>query len=159
VAARPYDLAMKSPVGWLGIRTDGASVTAVDIQPDRPGTGSEPGLVARRAEQALARYFAGDTAALSGLPVAPVGTPFQQRVWNRMSAIPAGETLTYGALAGDLGTSARAVGGACRANPIPIVIPCHRVVAAQGLGGYSGERGGDWLEKKRWLLAHEGVRT
>jgi methylated-DNA-[protein]-cysteine S-methyltransferase len=91
--------------------------------------------------------------------VAPAGTPFQRRVWQRLSAIPAGETLTYGALARELGTSARAVGGACRTNPIPLVIPCHRVVATNGLGGYSGERGGDWLAKKRWLLAHEGVPT
>ena len=153
-----YELAMKSPVGWLGVRTDGAAVTAVDILADRPATAGRPGSAGRRTEQALTRYFVGDAAALATLPVAPAGTPFQRRVWERMSAIPAGEVLSYGALAGELGTSARAVGGACRANPIPIVIPCHRVVAAHGLGGYSGERGGDWLAKKRWLLAHEGAR-
>jgi methylated-DNA-[protein]-cysteine S-methyltransferase len=157
-AEQVYELAMQSPVGWLGVRTDGAAVTAVDILPDRPGTAGSPGPVARRTERALTRYFAGDAAALAALPVAPAGTPFQRRVWERMSAIPAGDVLSYGALAGELGTSARAVGGACRANPIPIVIPCHRVVAAHGLGGYSGERGGDWLAKKRWLLAHEGAR-
>ena len=149
---------MKSPVGWLGVRTDGAAVTAVDILPGRPPTAGNPGPTARGAEQALARYFAGDSAALAGLPAAPAGTPFQRRVWNRLSAIAVGQVLSYGALARELGTSPRAVGGACRANPIPIVIPCHRVVAAHGLGGYSGERGGDWLAKKRWLLAHEGAQ-
>ena len=157
VAERIYELAMKSPVGWLGVHTDGAAVTAVDILPERPATAGRPGSVAQHAKQALTRYFAGDAAALASVPVAPAGTPFQRRVWERMSAIAAGETLSYGALANELGTSARAVGGACRTNPVPIVIPCHRVVATRGLGGYSGERGGDWLEKKRWLLAHEGV--
>lgn len=156
---KSYELAMESPVGWLGIRTDGTAITAVDILPAQPTTGGKIGSIAQRTQRVLARYFAGDRGALTGLPVAPAGTPFQQRVWKRMSAIPAGETLSYGKLACELATSARAVGGACRANPIPLVIPCHRVVATHGLGGYSGERGGDWLTKKRWLLAHEGVRT
>lgn len=167
---------MESPVGWLGIRTDGSALTALDILPSRPATsgpnpgparrpapgpapGPAPVSAARRAAAALTRYFGGDPAALAGLPVAPAGTPFQRRVWARLSAIPHGQTVTYGDLARELGTSARAVGGACRANPVPLVVPCHRVVAAQGLGGYSGERGGDWLAKKRWLLAHEGVPT
>jgi methylated-DNA-[protein]-cysteine S-methyltransferase len=109
--------------------------------------------------EALARYFAGDPTALQGLPVAPAGTAFQQRVWGRLLHIPAGTTVSYGDLARELGTAARAVGGACRANPVPLVVPCHRVVAAHGLGGYSGERAGDWLEKKRWLLAHEAIRS
>jgi len=115
--------------------------------------------VARRAEQALARYFAGDTAALSGLPVAP---------WN---AVPATrlepDERDPGRRDAHLRRASPATSAPARgrwaapvaANPIPIVIPCHRVVAAQGLGGYSGERGGDWLEKKRWLLTHEGVCT
>jgi methylated-DNA-[protein]-cysteine S-methyltransferase len=193
-----YELEMESPVGWLGIRTDGSALTVLDIlahlpvsagrpdpagEPAGPATGSlrglapapapgavprpasapapelAPGPAARRAAAALTRYFEGDPSALTDLPVAPAGTPFQRRVWTRMSAIPAGAVLSYGAFARELGTSARAIGGACRANPIPIVIPCHRVVAAHGLGGYSGERGGDWLAKKRWLLAHEGVQT
>jgi methylated-DNA-[protein]-cysteine S-methyltransferase len=173
-----YELEMESPVGWLGIRTDGSALTVLDIlahlpvsagrpdpagEPAGPATGSPPGVApgpaARRAAAALTRYFGGDPSALTDLPVAPAGTPFQRRVWTRMSAIPAGAVLSYGAFARELGTSARAIGGACRANPIPIVIPCHRVVAAHGLGGYSGERGGDWLAKKRWLLAHEGVQT
>jgi methylated-DNA-[protein]-cysteine S-methyltransferase len=154
-----YALAVESPVGWLGIRTDGSALTALDILPDRPATAGVPDPAATCAGAALARYFGGDPAALADLPVAPAGTPFQRRVWQRLSAIPPGEALSYGALARELGTSARAVGGACRTNPIPLVIPCHRVVAANGLGGYSGERGGDWLAKKRWLLVHEGVPT
>lgn len=152
-----YEVAMESPIGWIGIRTDGAGLTAVDILPDRPSTVGRATPAARRAGEALTRYFAGDPGALAGLPVAPPGTPFQRRVWDRLRAVPAGGVVSYGALARELRTSARAVGGACRTNPVPLVIPCHRVVAAQGLGGYSGERGGDWLAKKRWLLAHEGA--
>ncbi|MEJ2455197.1 MAG: methylated-DNA--[protein]-cysteine S-methyltransferase [Candidatus Thiodiazotropha sp.] len=85
------------------------------------------------------------------------GTPFQRRVWRALRRIPAGRTLTYGELAARLGSGARAVGNACRANPCPLVVPCHRVVAAKGLGGFAGERSGRKLEIKRWLLRHEGV--
>lgn len=89
-------------------------------------------------------------------PLAPAGTPFQQRVWRALADIPPGQTRTYGELATQLGTAPRAVGGALRANPIPIIIPCHRILAAQGLGGYAGasEEG---RRRKAWLLAHEGA--
>jgi methylated-DNA-[protein]-cysteine S-methyltransferase len=90
------------------------------------------------------------------LPMESAGTPFQRRVWEVLRAIPSGETRTYGALAAELGTSPRAVGGACRANPVPLVVPCHRVVAADGLGGFSGATAGPRLAAKRWLLVHEG---
>jgi methylated-DNA-[protein]-cysteine S-methyltransferase len=73
-----------------------------------------------------------------------------------LRSIPPGRTRTYGELASKLGTSARAVGGACRANPCPVVVPCHRVVAANGLGGFAGDTSGRKLEVKRWLLRHEG---
>lgn len=86
----------------------------------------------------------------------PCGTPFQQRVWQALQQIPPGETRRYGELAEQLGSSARAVANACRANPLPILIPCHRVVSASGMGGYMGERDGPALEIKRWLLHHEG---
>ncbi len=85
------------------------------------------------------------------------GTPFQRRVWRLIAAIPPGRTRTYGELAAVLGSSARAVGGACRANPCPLVVPCHRVVARHGLGGFAGDRGGRLLDIKRWLLAHEAA--
>jgi methylated-DNA-[protein]-cysteine S-methyltransferase len=152
-----FELVTASPVGWLGVRTDGSALTGVEILPGPVPTGGIPGAVAQAAGEALGRYFAGDADALAALPVAPAGTPFQRRVWERLRVIRPGEVQAYGTLAQGLGTSARAVGGACRANPIPIVIPCHRIVGAHGLGGYSGERAGDWLEIKRWLLAHEGV--
>ena len=79
------------------------------------------------------------------------------RVWQALQKIPYGEVKTYGQLAKELKSSARAVGNACRANPIPIVIPCHRIVAVSGIGGYAGKTDGPVLERKRWLLAHEGI--
>lgn len=84
------------------------------------------------------------------------GTPFQRRVWQALLAIPAGQVMTYGGLARHLGSSPRAVAQACRRNPYPVVIPCHRLVASQGLGGYNGATRGPAIEIKRWLLGHEG---
>ena len=106
-----------------------------------------------RAAAGLAAYFAGETRGLD-LPVAPGGTAHDRAVWRAMRKIPAGATRSYGEVARDIASSPRAVGNACGRNPIPIVIPCHRIVAAGGrLGGYSG-RGG--AETKRFLLRLEG---
>ena len=105
-----------------------------------------------RAVAQLDAYFAG-TLSVFDLPLEPAGSPFQQRVWAAMSRIPHGRTRTYGDLAREVDGVARAVGQACGANPIPIIIPCHRVVAGGGrLGGFSGGRG---AASKRALLAHE----
>lgn len=88
----------------------------------------------------------------------PSGTLFQKKVWKALLNIPFGQTCTYGVLAERLQTSARAVGNACRENPLPIIIPCHRVVAKTGLGGYSGFTQGEKMNIKCWLLKHEGVQ-
>ncbi len=90
-------------------------------------------------------------------PMAARGTPFQQRVWRALCHLPPGRVLTYGEMARCLGTGARPLGGACRANPCPILVPCHRVVARRGLGGYAGGVDGERLGIKRWLLQHEGA--
>ncbi|HSD38895.1 MAG TPA: methylated-DNA--[protein]-cysteine S-methyltransferase [Rhodocyclaceae bacterium] len=90
-------------------------------------------------------------------PVLNRGTPFQRRVWQAIAEIPAGEIRTYGELSASIGGTARAVGQACGANPFPIVVPCHRVVAKTGIGGFANARDGWLLETKRWLLKHEGV--
>jgi methylated-DNA-[protein]-cysteine S-methyltransferase len=87
----------------------------------------------------------------------PVGTAFQRRVWQAIAAIPAGCTRTYSEIAAELGSSPRAVGGACRANPYPLLVPCHRVVAVNGLGGFAGDTKGRLLAFKRRLLTHEAV--
>jgi len=91
------------------------------------------------------------------LPLKPQGTDFQQRVWSALQKIPPGQVRTYGELAEELGSSPRAVGNACRRNPIPLVIPCHRVVSAQGIGGFAGETEGQKISIKQQLLVHEGV--
>lgn len=106
------------------------------------------------ASRALEAYFAGDTGCLAELPTVTNGTGFQRMVWDALRRIPVGQTVSYGALAARLGrpTATRAVGLANGANPISIVVPCHRVIGADGtLTGFGGG-----LERKRWLLAHEG---
>ncbi|MFI5180973.1 MAG: methylated-DNA--[protein]-cysteine S-methyltransferase [Thermoanaerobaculia bacterium] len=117
-----------------------------DIRPDPDG--GEPG-------RALRRYFKGNFDALDDVRVHTAGTPFQERVWANLRKIPAGRTLSYAELAKSIGrpSAVRAVGGANGRNPVSIVVPCHRVIAADGtLGGYGGG-----LERKRWLLVHEGA--
>lgn len=116
-----------------------------------PQSGSAPGDVKRR----LQRYFEGDIGCLSAIEWRTAGTPFQRRVWVALTAIPPGKTLSYGALATKLGCprAVRAVGLANGANPVSVVVPCHRVIGADGsLTGYGGG-----LHRKRWLLAHEGA--
>ena len=116
-----------------------------------PQPGSAPGAVRRR----LQRYFEGDVGCLSAIEWRTAGTPFQRRVWAALTAIPPGKTLSYGVLAMKLGCpkAVRAVGLANGANPVSVVVPCHRVIGADGsLTGYGGG-----LSRKRWLLAHEGA--
>ncbi len=106
------------------------------------------------AVTALRAYFEGDLGALDTLPVASMGTPFQRLVWTGLRKIPVGQTTTYGQLAATVGRPAavRAVGAANGDNPVAIVVPCHRVIGASGkLVGYGGG-----IERKRWLLRHEG---
>ena len=147
---------IESPVGRLWITEVGGAIVRIAWTGRRTGDlGAESGetpLLARAAEQ-LDEYFAG-TCQDFDLPLDPAGTPFQRRVWIEMARIPFGATASYGALARKTGSVARAVGGACGANPIPIVIPCHRVVGEGGaLGGFSGGAG---PTTKRALLEIEG---
>ena len=106
----------------------------------------------------LEQYFS-SAKGFSAIPLNPKGTDFQKSVWAALSKIPLGETRTYGQIAKSLNSSPRAVGNACRRNPVQIIIPCHRVISANGIGGYVGETGGKQLDIKRWLLKHEGVKV
>jgi methylated-DNA-[protein]-cysteine S-methyltransferase len=129
------------PIAWQLERRFGACAKRT-----RPAAGS-------RVARALDAYFAGELAALGGLDVDPGGSEFQRAVWRALRAVPAGETVSYGALARAIGRpgAARAVGAACGANPIWLVVPCHRAIGADGhLVGYAAG-----LERKGWLLAHE----
>ena len=143
-------LSLTSPVGALTLLEEDGALISLTWGRDRAP--SETPLLGR-ARRALERYFAGERAPFD-LPLAPRGSPFQRRVWDLMRAIEAGQTRTYGELARDMGSAPRAVGGACASNPIAIIIPCHRVVAARGLGGYSAPGG---LALKLALLRLEGA--
>ncbi len=151
-----YATIQDSAIGPLGLRVESGRLCQIDFLErgvwDAPMTDL---MVAEVIEQ-LQAYFQ-DGATCFALPLAPAGTPFQQRVWQLMRQIMPGDIRTYGDLAQELGSAPQAVGNACRANPIPIVIPCHRVVARNGIGGYAGATSGHRLERKRWLLRHEGV--
>lgn len=139
-------LSLDTPIGPLTLVETAGSISHLGWG-HRPGGAETPVLAEARHQ--IEAYFEGSLDAFS-LPLDPAGTPFQRRVWAALKAIPKGHTLGYGQLAARLGTAARAVGGACGANPIPILIPCHRVVAASGdLTGYSGFGG---LDTKRRLL-------
>ncbi len=159
---------MKTPLGSITLVGDSAALRALDFDATREEIQArmekrlrreisfDRSVTLDRHVQALASYFAGDLKAIDSLQVDTGGTDFQRRVWRRLRRIPAGGTLGYGELAEDLGVpgGARAVGLANGSNPVAIVIPCHRVIAANGgLGGYGGG-----LDRKRWLLAHEGAR-
>jgi methylated-DNA-[protein]-cysteine S-methyltransferase len=145
-----------TPIGPLGVATDGVGVTGVDFLPPavspKPADTPLAGLVVKELE----RYFL-DASNGFVLPLHAAGTEFQQSVWRLLQTIPLGQVWTYGDMARKLGSSPRAVGNACRRNPLPVIVPCHRVVSAQGLGGYAGETAGRNMEIKSWLLAHEGV--
>lgn len=143
-------LSIPSPIGQLTIDEAGDAIIAIRWAAGPPGNGSP--LLAEAAHQ-LEAYFDGKLSRFD-LPLAPSGTPFETRVWAAMQTIPYGETRSYGDLASALGSAPRAVGRACGRNPIPIVIPCHRVLARGGLGGYSGDGG---LATKTRLLALEGA--
>ncbi len=157
-----------TPIGRLNLFAREGAIVFIDLRDDRAAASEhlrrrfsgesivEAGDPAG-AVSALRRYFAGDLSALDALPVDPGGTPFQASVWRALRAIPAGATLSYQQLARRIGAphAVRAVGAANGANPVPVVIPCHRVIGANGkLVGYGGG-----IERKDWLLRHEGWRT
>jgi methylated-DNA-[protein]-cysteine S-methyltransferase len=153
---------LSSPVGDLALAIDETGALSALAFADGPALdsllGRSPVLSPDPARTApvlaeLRAYFAGETKTFT-VPLAPAfGTPFQRRVWDALSRIPFGTTWSYKRLAAEVGGVARAVGQANRANPLCLVVPCHRVIAADGtLGGYSGG-----LDRKRWLLRHEGA--
>jgi methylated-DNA-[protein]-cysteine S-methyltransferase len=152
-----YQAVVAAPGFMLGIQCSDEEITGIDFLEPRPEQLPTSPLAAEAVHQ-LKAYIADPDFAF-GLPLRPAGTIFQRRVWGQISAIPNGQTLTYGEVAKNLKNAPRAVGQACGANPYPLVVPCHRVVATGGgLGGFARERGGFLLEVKRWLLTHEARR-
>ncbi len=155
----PADAAIETEVGWISLRLEGPAIRGLTFDDAPPAIDQTcPGPGSAAARQAVQGFLESGGRVDQAPPLHLAGTPFQQRVWALLRRIPPGVTRTYGELARQLGTAPRAVGAACRTNPIPLFVPCHRVVAASGAGGYFGRTAGRWLEIKRWLLAREGVR-
>jgi methylated-DNA-[protein]-cysteine S-methyltransferase len=147
---------LATPFAVLGVRTVGATLTDIQYLPKGAATLSPTTRLAERVCRQIERYLA-DPGYRFDLPFEYRGTPFQCKVWRAIWSIPSGRTLTYAGVARHLRTAPRPVGGACGANRIPLVIPCHRVLGSGGIGGFMNARGGFPLEVKRWLLRHEGV--
>ena len=151
-----FDVVIETP--WSGIKLglgfcnkllSSVDFLGADVETLQPLTPSQ-----QQTSNQLNCYFSNPCHQFE-IPLDLKGTIFQLRVWNALRLIPAGKTITYGELAEHLGSSARAVGNACRANQLPVVVPCHRVVAKSGIGGFMGQRQGNELSIKRCLLQHE----
>lgn len=149
-----YDVVVAFPKMKVAVIARGERVAEIRYLPPAAAALEPQNALAERAARQLERYR-DDADARFDLPLAIEGSPFQKRVWDAMCAIPRGRTRTYGELARELGGEARAVGRACADNRLPLVIPCHRVVAADGIGGFAHATGGYLIEAKRWLLLHE----
>jgi methylated-DNA-[protein]-cysteine S-methyltransferase len=151
-----YAARLATPFGVVGVRTQGAWLTDVDYLPKHTEPLAPLSALAERVARQIQNYL-DDPEYRFDLPLLVAGTAFQRRAWRAISRIPCGSTRTYLAMAGILGTAARPVGAACAANRISIIIPCHRVVARHGLGGFNHHRDGFFVGVKRWLLQHEGA--
>jgi methylated-DNA-[protein]-cysteine S-methyltransferase len=149
-----FDVILEFPKMKVAVATCEHRIVEIRFLPPSSPSVAPKNPLAERAARQLERYR-DDPDASFDLPVAIEGAPLQRAVWDAMCAIPRGKTRTYGELARELGADARDIGQACGDNRLPIVIPCHRVVAADGIGGFGHSTGGYLLEVKRWLLAHE----
>lgn len=149
-----YDAILDFAPCRIGARFTGEALTGLNYLTDDVPLTRNPDQRAKHLIGELERYLR-NPAHVFDLLFVPSGTPFQLRVWHALLAIPAGATLSYGALATQLKTAPRAVGQACGSNPLPLVIPCHRVVSTTGLGGFMHAASGVPLDIKAWLLRHE----
>lgn len=153
-----FSAIVETPFGAIGIRTEAGLVRELVYLPSDFDAKAPTDQLADQTAFQVERYLC-DPDFCFDLPLAQVGTEFQHKVWNVIAAIPRGDVLTYGEVAKLIRSAPRAVGQACGANWFPLVIPCHRVTAAGGLGGFShhDDETGFHLGVKRWLLRHEGV--
>ncbi|MGB7543018.1 MAG: methylated-DNA--[protein]-cysteine S-methyltransferase [Burkholderiales bacterium] len=151
-----FQAKLPAPFALLGIRTEGDVLTEIVFLPKAGSALAPRDRLAARACAQIERYL-DDAEFRFDLPLATLGTPFQRRVWAKIAAISPGRTRSYGEIARELRSAPRAVGQACGENRFPLVIPCHRVVAAGAIGGFAYRQAGFPLAVKRWLLAHEGV--
>lgn len=154
IALPPFNAVIAAPFGALGIVCDEVVVGGIHFLPPGTATHQPDSGLATRVCQQLMRYF-DDPDWPFELPLAPGGTAHQRKVWAAIAQIPRGQVRRYGEIAARIDSAARAVGQACGANPLPIVVPCHRVVSAGGLGGFANARAGYLMDTKYWLLRHE----
>ncbi len=154
----PYQAKYPAPFAVLGIHAAGEFLTGIEYLPHGAALLAPLNRLAERVCRQVRRYL-DDPEFRFDLPFEYRGTEFQCRVWRAIHAIPSGRTLTYVDIARDLGSAPRPVGGACGANHLPLVIPCHRVVGSGGIGGFMNSRRGPGIEIKRWLLRHEGAEV
>jgi methylated-DNA-[protein]-cysteine S-methyltransferase len=158
-SAKSYHAVIDTPLPGavrLGLSFTAQGLSQIDVLPHSVPLQHADHKQAGELISQLQSYFS-NPAFVFSMPLALEGTPFQQKVWAALQQLPVGTRCSYGELANRLNSGARAVAGACRANPLPIIVPCHRVVAANGLGGYMGQIAGQGLAMKEWLLSHEGA--
>lgn len=153
-----FSAIVAAPFGAVGIRVEDSLLTELVYLPPRFGEKDPEDTLSEKVVAQIQQYF-DDPDFQFDLPLRPVGTAFQNAVWRGIASIPRGQVMTYGQIAKQIRSAPRAVGQACGANWYPLVIPCHRVTAAGGLGGFANhdDETGFHLGVKRWLLAHEGV--
>jgi methylated-DNA-[protein]-cysteine S-methyltransferase len=158
IEAAIFSAIVPAPFGYIGVRTENTQVSELVYLPPRFQEKAPVDAVAQLATEQIERYFA-DPDSQFTLPLKQVGTAFQHKVWQAISSIPRGQVRTYGQIAKHIGSAPRAVGQACGANWFPLVIPCHRVTASGGLGGFAhhDDETGFHLGVKRYLLRLEDV--
>ncbi|MGQ0750101.1 MAG: methylated-DNA--[protein]-cysteine S-methyltransferase [Betaproteobacteria bacterium] len=150
----PYQARYAAPFAVLGVRAANGTLQGIDYLPRGAATLSPLNVTAEKVCRQIERYL-DDPEYRFSVPFSFQGTPFQCQVWREICRIPSGKTVSYLGLARTLETAPRPIGGACGANRIPLVIPCHRVVASTGVGGFMNAKSGSPIAIKKWLLAHE----
>lgn len=153
-----FSAIVPAPFGAIGVRCNATQVSELVYLPPSFQAQAAQDALAMQVEQQLQAYFQ-DPDTVFDLPTQIQGSVFQTKVWAAISSVPRGQVRTYGQIAKMVQSAPRAVGGACGANCLPLIIPCHRVTASGGLGGFANhaDPSGFHLNVKRWLLAHEGV--
>ena len=152
-----YVVKYPTPFAVLGLRIADDKLVGIDfLSRDEPTLAPSDSLTRCVCEQ-IETYLHNPDFQFS-IPLRQMGTSHQMKVWQALCAIPRGQATTYGMLAQQLGSSSRAVGQACGSNPLPLIVPCHRVVAKNGVGGFMHHASGEPLAIKDWLLRHEGYR-
>lgn len=146
---------MNSPVGKIYVETKNEQLVKLEYHSKKKVTTHKLSSFASQVKTQIEKYFKSSKTKFT-VAVELAGTPFQKKVWRTMQKIPAGQTRTYGEISDQLQSSPRAIGNACRANPVPLVVPCHRIVGKSSLGGFGGEIAGRNIDCKSWLLKHEG---